>query len=811
VAANANFNALTLTVAIAANAPASVTNTAYVSGGGEVDEENNEGTVTTAVQRGDLTVSKTAGTFTYGSNASYTIAVANAGPGGSYGLVTVVDTLPAGLTYVSAAGTGWTASAVQSAGRWIVTATTSQALAAAGNYNALTITATVTSATAAPVTNRVHVSGGNETNTTNNTGSVTTNSIAGPDLAITKATSLALFTPGQAANYTITVSSVGTSNVSGSSGTPIVVVDTLPVGLTLATAPAAPTGWNTLTSTLDALTGRYIVRATRTSNLNVGVSIAFTINPLVTTAAIPTAYNRAHVSAGVQHNTLNDTASVTTPVAATDLVIVKTATGTFYVGGTASYRIVVRNAGSAPTAGTITVTDPLPAGLTWIAGSSSGAGWTLVASGQTVTATYAGAALAPNDSTVFVLGVAVGADAVPTVTNTATVAGGGDANTANNSSTVTTPVGAQPDLTVSKSAGTLTFGSVGSYAVRVRNVGTSQTTGTITVTDTLPGGLTFVPGSGTGADWTVGSGNGTVVVATRTTAIAAGDSTLLTFQVNVGAAAVPSVSNKVYVAGGGQFNTTNDTARVSTPVLAPDLVIAKTADPLESGQAGTFTITVTNAGTAVTTALITVTDVLPGNLTFVGAAGTGWSVVTAGQTVIATFAGPLAPGASATFTLTTLVTAPAGAFVTNTADVEGGGEVDAGNNSASVTVAVSGRPALLLLKSASPEGSVFPGAELTYTISFQNSGNADAIDVQVSDVLPEQVQFKLGSADAVLPPGIVSQLEYFDGSAWSQAPPVATCGAPAGFNGCVTALRLRLLQPLPAAEQGSWSFLVRVK
>ena len=42
-----------------------------------------------------------------GVNGVYTLTVRNVGSGSIAGLITVTDTVPAGLTLVSAAGSGW--------------------------------------------------------------------------------------------------------------------------------------------------------------------------------------------------------------------------------------------------------------------------------------------------------------------------------------------------------------------------------------------------------------------------------------------------------------------------------------------------------------------------------------------------------------------------------------------------------------------------------------------------------------------------------------------------------------------------------
>ena len=60
----------------------------------------------------DLQLTKTAvDGFTVGSTGTFLLTVRNAGPGVAFGPLEVVDVLPAGLTYSSSTGTGWTCAA----------------------------------------------------------------------------------------------------------------------------------------------------------------------------------------------------------------------------------------------------------------------------------------------------------------------------------------------------------------------------------------------------------------------------------------------------------------------------------------------------------------------------------------------------------------------------------------------------------------------------------------------------------------------------------------------------------------------------
>jgi Astacin (Peptidase family M12A)/Domain of unknown function DUF11 len=103
-----------------------------------------------------LTISKShTGNFTRGeTNATYSVTVANtrSGTGPTIGKVTVYDAIPAGLSLVSMAGTGWTCNAN--------ICTRSDALAPGKGYPAITVTVNVSPSAPPSVTNRAAVFGG---------------------------------------------------------------------------------------------------------------------------------------------------------------------------------------------------------------------------------------------------------------------------------------------------------------------------------------------------------------------------------------------------------------------------------------------------------------------------------------------------------------------------------------------------------------------------------------------------------------------------------------------------------------------------
>jgi uncharacterized repeat protein (TIGR01451 family) len=119
-------------------------------------------------------------------------------------------------------------------------------------------------------------------------------------------------------------------------------------------------------------------------------------------------------------------------------------------------------------------------------------------------------------------------------------------------------------------------------------------------------------------------------------------------------------------------------------VNGPDLTIAKThVGNFTQGQTGmTYTITVTNSGSASTAGAVSVVDALPAGLTASAISGTGWSCSLA--TLTCTRNDALAGNSSyPAITVTVNVSSNAAASVTNIATVSGGGEANTGNDSAS--------------------------------------------------------------------------------------------------------------------------------
>ncbi len=147
---------------------------------------------------------------------------------------------------------------------------------------------------------------------------------------------------------------------------------------------------------------------------------------------------------------------------------------------------------------------------------------------------------------------------------------------------VTAPVGTAQLSLAKTSNGPWTVGqSDATYTLNVANTGSSSTSGTITVTDQLPAGITLGSAS-LPAGWTASS-NGQTVTLTSNNVLAVGSSVNLTLPVNVTSSAGSSVTNRSVVAGGGD------------PDAAPSVTTCTPGNTSPSNQCATVTTTIAAA------------------------------------------------------------------------------------------------------------------------------------------------------------------------------------------------------------------------
>ncbi|MBT8122257.1 MAG: DUF11 domain-containing protein [Gammaproteobacteria bacterium] len=223
----------------------------------------------------DLAISKThSGNFTVGQNGTFTLDVSNNGPSTASGTITVTDTLPAGLGYVSASGSGWTCGA---AGQ-DVTCTYAGPLANGASLPSITLTVSVASAAVPSVINTATVANGTFDNKATNNSSSDTVVVQQPDLSTSTKTVVDLnggdADPGDTLRYTISLIESGGVAASGVS-----VTDNLPAnttGLSVVSVPGGATD-NSTGVLLDV--SNISVSANSTATIVFDVTISGSANP----------------------------------------------------------------------------------------------------------------------------------------------------------------------------------------------------------------------------------------------------------------------------------------------------------------------------------------------------------------------------------------------------------------------------------------------------------------------------------------------------------------------------------------------------
>ncbi|QDS97157.1 DUF11 domain-containing protein [Adhaeretor mobilis] len=133
-------------------------------------------------------------------------------------------------------------------------------------------------------------------------------------------------------------------------------------------------------------------------------------------------------------------------------------------------------------------------------------------------------------------------------------------------------------------------------------------------------------------------------------------------------------------------------------------------------------------------------DTLASNTQFVSATSSNGATVNHSNGNVTSNLGNIAPGATVTITVIVDVAADATGSIMNTATVIAPNEVYLGNNTDKVTNSVDPLIDLTIDKTDSDD-PVKPGQVFDYIIKATNNGPSDATGVQVTDTLPDDVQF----------------------------------------------------------------------
>jgi len=421
---------------------------------------------------GDLRLSKSVlpTNTTKDATVVYTIGITNVGLE-DVSLTQVTDVLPTAVAFVSYGATTGTYSDIT--GIWDVG---DLAVGAAGT---LTITGTVNSGYGGlTITNDAEITRMNrpDTNETDNTASATF-TIKQTDLAVLKSVLPTSASEGDPVDFTIQLTNNGPNDATG-----IELTDLLPSGLSYDSAVPSQgsyvsgTGIWTVGGVTNGGSASLVITATTLAGSG-GTTITNTVDITASSHDDPVV--------------TNNTASAELVVLGTDLAIGKRVDPAAAAEGqTVHYTIAVTNLGPSDTTG-VTASEPLMTGVTVVSNT--------VSQGSYVSGTgvWTIGALDVTDVATLDIWATVDVGTVGTsLTNTATITASDvpDPNSANDTNSATLEVSSirldkTSDVTVSvEPGGTIT------YTMIVTNYGAVTHTN-VTLTDAVPDGTTYVPGS----------------------------------------------------------------------------------------------------------------------------------------------------------------------------------------------------------------------------------------------------------------------------------------------------------------------------
>jgi uncharacterized repeat protein (TIGR01451 family)/fimbrial isopeptide formation D2 family protein len=754
---------ITVVVRVDSTVPAdtSITNTAQVdtSTPGDVLDDN-FGSATINVAAGaDLGLVKThrGGPATAGRTVTFDLVVSNAGPSAAQHPLTVTDRLPAGLTFASA-GAGWTctAAAVTPAGQIVscdLDGTTP--LDASNDAQTLTIVAQVASdLTPDTIINTADVhSTTTDPYPTNNNATDAVDVVGLADIIVTKSHTGA-FTAGGTGTWDVVVRNAGPSAAAG-----IVLTDTLPAGTTLVSAAGA--GWTCTVAPVTCTRSDAADTLAASASFPV-VNVVVHVAPDVAAGSSLTNSATAKsvtVDPVLANNTDTDDALV---VASADLLVTKThpAIQRAVAGAPFTWTVAVTNLGPSVSRAPITVADTLPAGTTYV--SATGDGWTCAAAALLVTCASAADLALGEVSAQIAVTANVTSGATGTLSNAAHVSGTTpDPASSNNDATDTVGVDTTADLMLTKNhIGAFVAGSAGTYRFRVDNLGPSDAAGPVTITDTLPDGLTATDlKTDLRGSWTCNEGGS--LVCTLAGVLAAGDFATVEVQVQIPSSATGNITNNATVTSSttdpNPVNNSDGDDSALDGVADLSIIKSHTADPV-AGVDLAFTLAVHNAGpsdTPKTPGTVRVSDGLPTGMTFVSAIGTGWDCSSTANVVTCDLAAGIVSGHDvAPITLTVHIDQGAGpATLANIATVQGPlNDPAPENNSDTDTLIVLDDANVALTKTiTSPTGTVRAGEDITYNLHVTNDGPSSADTLVVADPMPAGTTLVSATADPADP------------------------------------------------------------
>jgi len=719
---------------VAANATGNLINTASVSapsGTTDNDLSNNSATDTdTAAVQADLSINKldNPDPVTAGRRLTYTLVIFNAGPSVATGIA-ITDALPPQTTLVSASDPDWNCTVGDP-----LACTYTPALAVNGSASLQVVVDVSAAATGSLLNSAGLTASSNDSNAANNYAEASTVIHVNNVLQLSK-TGPALAEPSDILTYLLSASNNGDSNA-----TNVVITETVPelstyTGSGWTCAPDNNAG-STCTQTIANLAANSSV-----NNIPFAVTLP---------AAVPLNSDTI-TNVAVMGNAIDSTEPVTvvtTLNVTRGLALSKTDGGIAAAPGeVVTYTLRYTNTGNIALAN-VRLTETVPLHSTFF---GSGAVWSCpvgAPAGSVCSTTLGTLAGGASDSVQFSVLVVnplpTGATAIDNVAEI-----GATDIIATVSATDTTPLNAVVALQLSKTADVASTAPSGFiiYTLRYTNTGNIGAAN-VPLTETVPANTSFVPASST-AGWLCAPNNaaGSTCNFTITSIPGGNQGGTVSFAVQVTptvATGTPAITNTADLSG--------TTATVSTPlVILTGIALDKDDGGITGapGQLITYTLRYTNTGNNLLTG-VKLTETVPANTVFVGPSGVGnWSCAAgaiAGSTCVYTVGTlPALATGQVSFRVQISPTLAAGVNqVLNSALIAD--DSGAGGNDSEATPIIT--TVQLHLSKTANVASAAPNGVIIYTLSYSNTGNAETLNIPLTETVPANTVFVSANSSA---------------------------------------------------------------
>ena len=543
----------------------------------DADTSNNTSTAYVNYGKSNLHATKIVSDDSVGVNQNFTYTISISNPNNSTNPtarargVTISDTLPNGISFVSLSDTNWCS---ENSG----TITCSSVDLAPGITK--TVTVTVKATTAGTKTNTATVDASSSDYNTLPLKPNATNNVTKADITLSQILQNGISSTSAGVDSNVTYK-IHIKNIGGGSADNVTLSDTLPSGATY-NGYSSSSDWSCSenSGTVDCTLNDTSLANNETYDLYINVTMPSSPGNIKNDVNISTTSE--------EDSTTNNKSSLTTTVKGADLDISKTPdNGSTDIGTNYTYTITVENKQNLADAQNVIVTDDLDPNMNYVSDTGN-----CTQNGQKLTCNLGSIVSGSNKS--FTVTVKMPTDSLNDVTNSVSVATSTAQENSNNTSDTATTHITGPNLNITKDANVtkVGLGKAFTYTIAVKNVNTATATNA-KITDYLPSGVTITNIASNPDGWSCPS---TPITGTFNCTLATfdgGKNSTIVFDATAPNSVTGSITNTAKI--GHDLNASNGSANKTITVDGASFNISKVASSTAGvGDIIDYSVTVTN-------------------------------------------------------------------------------------------------------------------------------------------------------------------------------------------------------------------------